>query len=382
MAYRGEHALSYASWNEMDRIEQLLAKEPPKISIIEGAAPRKPGLVIQEKNMRLHEIRTDPSIKFVYGKNGETIHDKACPNLKGMDMKSLCTSDVFLMRLKPCQECFLKACIRAGGDVAELKRYQRFFDKVEIKDNLLRKIYLVHGMKSEILGDVLTLKHQQDTWKIRIKGKNKVGTQYVELMQKNFRIVDRKREFTQGYHTIHRNMTMREAIGYIEGYVWRKPDDVPFSVKWNFARIRKWIKHRLTRIKDVYYIDGDNMVQKRLAGIEKLTEESIVKIFSSNAADAYRSPRRQRKLRAKCQCQIEFHTVVNGKDATDFAIAMDITRELSHKRRWKKGRNYYLVSGDKHFDVISRQIDQLTDYQAEACWRKSIAEGKEEKENA
>lgn len=373
MGHSGKR-LEFASCDEIERIDRLLAAEPPKLSIIEGAAPKKLPHKMSEQEMKLHKLRSDEKVKFIYGKNSKTIHDKACPNLKGMAGNSLCTSEVFLMHLKPCEQCFLKACIRAGGNVAEVKEYQKYFDAVDMKDNLLRRIYLIDGMKSEIAGHVLTLKFDQDTWKLKLAGRGKSGTPYVDLFQNNYRVNGVKREFVDGFHLACRKMSMREAIGYIESYVWRKPDKAPLPEKWSVARIVKIINHWFTKTEAIYYIDGDNLVQERLVGIETLNEACKVKIFSSRNGDYHRNHHRQRKLRARCKCQIEFYTVVPGKDAADFAIAMDLGREIGTGNRWRKPCRYYLISGDKHFDVIDRQIDQLTKYKAEVRWMKRIAD--------
>ena len=101
----------------------------------------------------------------------------------------------------------------------------------------------------------------------------------------------------------------------------------------------------------IYFIDGDNAPGTRTCGIENLTEKDKVFIFYAKSNTHYTSKDIRQGLERKTTAQLSFVQVCDGKNAVDFAVATRAGYYASNDNE-----KIFLVSGDKHFDMIAQII--------------------------
>lgn len=104
----------------------------------------------------------------------------------------------------------------------------------------------------------------------------------------------------------------------------------------------------------IYFVDGDNNPPASAEGIEKLTEEDEVIVFYAKNNTYYGKAAKRDNLTASAKCRLRFAEVAPGKDAVDFAIAIEAAKLCAQEA--DEGAICLFVSRDKHFDIVQRQL--------------------------
>lgn len=104
----------------------------------------------------------------------------------------------------------------------------------------------------------------------------------------------------------------------------------------------------------IYFVDGDNNPPAGTEGIEKLTEEDEVVVFYAKNNTYYGKSEKRDGLTAAAKCRLRFAEVMPGKDAVDFAIAIEAAKLCACEDA--ADAVYLFVSKDKHFDIVQRQL--------------------------
>ncbi len=104
----------------------------------------------------------------------------------------------------------------------------------------------------------------------------------------------------------------------------------------------------------IYFVDGDNNPPAGAEGIEKLTEEDEVIVFYAKNNTYYGKAAKRDDLTASAKCRLRFAEVAPGKDAVDFAIAIEAAKLCAGEEA--ADAVYLFVSRDKHFDIVQRQL--------------------------
>ena len=346
---------TYASVRQMERIDMLLAKEPEYISMITGAKSKtgKPKEVLSKAEKK-HRILQNTRVKYAYSKDSKTIHDKDCPCVGAIKFDNLKVSKDYITTREQCPKCALMAYVRAGGDFTHINDYLKFFEKAQFNDKQVRTIFIDLKAKTNISSDVMTLRIDSINWKLKILEAGVYGL-----------------EISNDESFIKRWINVKEALYFLKNNDW-KAKRAMMSCSSIKNRIRRWCnqgKRELCYVlrsikklkggfskKTVYYVDGDNDAEIRVAGIEKLQKKDIVKIFSSWDHGYFNNEYRQKKLISECECKIEFVNVMPGSNAVDFAIGLDAYSTYMKRPRWR----IVFLSADKHFSIIKRQIDILS----------------------
>ena len=346
--------VTYANIKQMERIEMLLAKPPEHISMITGVerkVVRQPEISKKEQKSKMLE---SSKVKYAYSKGSKIIHDKTCSHVEGIKLDNLRVSKEYIPTMSPCPECKINAYIREGGDFGHKSEYMSFFKRANFDERHIRGLFITVKAKTQISGDVMTIKTKDDIWTLRIIEEEEYGL-----------------ELLKGDLVIRKWISAEEAIHFIKNRSWKSLDDMVARADFK-NRVKRWYIYvkrdiyrkirnfkRLNgcmRVKSVYYIDGDNDPERRILGIEDLSRHDVVKIFCANNNSHYSHYKRRESLQNRCKCKIKFIPVMPGPDAVDFAIGIDAYGTYMKKPR----RNIFLLSGDKHFTVIKRQIDILS----------------------
>ena len=106
-------------------------------------------------------------------------------------------------------------------------------------------------------------------------------------------------------------------------------------------------------MKIVCLIDGDNNPPKGADGIELLNADDSVIVFYAANNPFYSKASNRQALQSLAVCKVEFIQVPPGKNSVDFAVAIEASKLYSGSR---DARIYLLISQDKHFDIIERQL--------------------------
>lgn len=348
-------------------IEELLSTEPPKISMVTGSAVKSNNNSSSGVDPERHKIMSDEKIKFVWSRESNVIHDKSCECVKKIGIKNLRTSGAYNIHKKQCPYCKEIAYIRAGGDFAQKDKYIEFFDRINMDEDLIERLFINDAAQTSIFDNMLTVTMRGETWKIKALEDRKAR---VELLFNNFEIKDGGRIICDGFHRVKIGISIVEALEIMETYEWNEHrDNLVIKTKIDrvvisLRRIRGKLRKRIEIIKGfkntigehaIYYVDGDNKPQERIVGIEHLSENDRVKIFCANNASYFHDCRRREELLEKCSCKVSFISIKAGADAVDFAIGMD----AYNKCMTNPGQHIYLLSGDKHFTVIKQQIEAM-----------------------
>ena len=348
-------------------VEELLAGAPPKISMITGAKQKKEKKTPAAEIMSRHRIMSDEKIKFIWSKDSDVIHDKNCEHARKIGLKNLCASETYLPKKRQCPFCREMAYIRASGEYADRYMYLRFFKRANIDEDMMRRLLIDNDVETQIFNNVLTVKLNGDTWKIKALDDEKYS---VELLCNNFEVRNGIRTVYEGFHRVKTGISIEEALDIMETYNWQE-HSTALSLKrivdkasaWS-QRTKRNIRKRISVIKSfrnfvskraVYYVDGDNSPQERIIGIEKLTRRDRVKIFCASDGSYFHDPKRREELKEICDCRISFIPIKPGSNAVDFAIGMD----AYYKCMSDPGCHIYLLSGDRHFTVIKQQIEAM-----------------------
>jgi len=105
-----------------------------------------------------------------------------------------------------------------------------------------------------------------------------------------------------------------------------------------------------------FYVDGDNCPGSRTCGIEQLRETDVVKVFYAENCRHYKNEATRSALKDKCKGAVEFIKVKAGTNSVDFAMAVNVSMDCS---RDSGLRAACLVSGDKHFDIVERELNRI-----------------------
>ena len=364
----------YAAVGQLARIDYLLsdAYEAPKLSVVTGEQKNtKTGKTVQEgtgyyTELERHRLMSDTTIKYFYEKGSNIIHDKSCWQARQIPLEQLCTSEEYLPEMVQCPECMKKAYIRAGGKASELNEYLQFFRKADVNEELMRRLFIENQAETELAGNSLTIRMKDENWIWRITDERK---HLVEMLHNQFKIHGKKRVLEPGFYTVFPNVHADKALLFMESYNWegsrQKFSLVSFVKKTmtalalhreNLGKKLKMIRNAfsLQESRHVYYIDGDNCPCERMRGMELLAERDIVMIYHVRTGSYYTHQRRA-SIRDRYVCNVKFIPVNPGSNATDFAIGLDAYDTLLHHPKTK----VHLISGDKHFDVITTQIKAL-----------------------
>lgn len=360
------------------RVEQLLSQEPPKISIMTGVASssgssgERSAAARQRESEFRHRIMSDEKIGYVYRRDGKVIHEKTCGRAKEIPDGELAFSRELLPEMEVCPECGMKAYVRACGDATDYETYAQLFARLDLKTEQLRKLAMDGNASISATKNILTIQTGQDTWKL--KSLDDPGHHLELLYRKN-----------GAFYTVNSCVSVADALRTIEMYRWGSLRKALHAVRSKLPIgtiaqriLNTWVRRKQSMRKSVFYIDGDNDPRRRIAGIEHLSEKDAVKIFCAKNNSYYKDAERRTELRRKCACRLEFLSVESGPNAVDFAIAMDAYGTCARNPRIR----VYLISGDKHFDTITKQL--RTSFSAEQIGRKaeSIGEIRKEKTEA
>lgn len=88
--------------------------------------------------------------------------------------------------------------------------------------------------------------------------------------------------------------------------------------------------------------------RENIQGIELLTKNDEVHIFYAGQNTYYAQPKNQSEVDAKTEATVTYYKIHAGKNAVDFAISI----EAAEKMHSSAGQNIFLLSADKHFDLI------------------------------
>lgn len=97
-----------------------------------------------------------------------------------------------------------------------------------------------------------------------------------------------------------------------------------------------------------YLVDFENVKKDGLDGIHKLESEDRVCIFYSKNADSITFDQHKRLIESKADielCKVD----VGSKNALDFQLATQLGYLIANKA----AQNYYIVSKDKGFEILS-----------------------------
>ena len=97
-----------------------------------------------------------------------------------------------------------------------------------------------------------------------------------------------------------------------------------------------------------YLVDFENVKKDGLDGIHKLESEDRVCIFYSKNADSITFDQHKRLIESKAGielCKVD----VGSKNALDFQLATQLGYLIANKA----AQNYYIVSKDKGFEILS-----------------------------
>lgn len=354
MASQKRKRPTYASVGQMKNIDMLLSRQPEHISMITGAEKK----IIKPSECGKNEIKRkmldNPKVKYAYSKDSNVIHDKTCVHVNEIKLKNLKVSKEYIPTKNQCPECRLNAYIREGGDFPNRNEYLKFFRKVNFDEKHIRKLFIQLKAKTQIVENMMIIIIDNYLWKLRIIDDEEFGL-----------------ELSNGEVVVGKWLNADEAIYFIEHKNWKHMNYIAAcsnirnkfknwyrNYKRDIYRRLRLIEHKMNIVykNSVYYVDGDNNPEKRIIGIEELSKRDVVKIFCANNNSHYSNYERREQLEEKCKCKIIFVSVIPGPNAVDFAIGIDAYGVYIKK----PGRNIFLLSADKHFTVIKRQIDSLS----------------------
>lgn len=106
-------------------------------------------------------------------------------------------------------------------------------------------------------------------------------------------------------------------------------------------------------MKMVCLIDGDNNPPKSADGIELLNADDRVIVFYAANNPFYSKAENRQKLQNSAVCKVSFMQVMPGKNSVDFAVAIEASKLYGGSG---EPMLYLLISQDKHFDIIEKQL--------------------------
>lgn len=161
-----------------------------------------------------HRYMSDPQIK--YAVVDDVIHDKQCEKIRGVSNDLITFTEEYKDHFLQCQNCTVKACIRAGAeDFENVDKYVEFYNSHGIYGKAIKKIYITHKCTTKLDTGVLTIRNRQDTWKIVDLGKD----DEVKLLHNSYSINSKgERIFNGNYHVQVERTTFSNALARIYNY--------------------------------------------------------------------------------------------------------------------------------------------------------------------
>ncbi len=130
------------------------------------------------------------NIRFLYGENDKIYHDKACTNVRLIDLKDLRGRENPPEGKVPCEDCYMDMLIRKGcvDDFKNVGLYKYFFKTGNISTGLLKQFLSGPnaGFRIESANN-LRMTYGEDTWKIETDGRGN----FIRLWHNNYK-VDKK----------------------------------------------------------------------------------------------------------------------------------------------------------------------------------------------
>ena len=342
------------------RIEYLLNTEPPKISVLPTV--KEIDSTTLEKQ-RWHKIMSDENIKYII--SGDIIHDKTCKKVKDFNLKDIKTSNEYIDNKKKCPHCEIMSWIHIADSRGDEEAYMKFFRRINLKFKHFKRLIVNKNIKTYLFMDVLTIKINDDIWKIKACDDSKKS---VDLIKNNHVIENDIKKITDGFSVYKKSINSVSAFRCIENYncnkVIIKKFDLLEKLEIKKDDIKLFFKKIICRIKprNIYFVDGDNTPVERLLGIDQLGKYDEVRIFCARNTSYFKFKERRDELCERTNCIIKFIPIEPGNNAVDFAIALDAYRQTLKTQ--KRGK-IYLVSKDKHFDVIKKQLKKMREKKIE-----------------
>ncbi len=168
-------------------------------------------------------IMGDDKVKYIYSTKSKVIHDKSCVSARNIPDEYLVYLEEYSPEMSQCSHCAVKAYVRLGAkDFHNFKTYEKLFQKMHLKEELLRHMYVDCRMQTKASDDFLMIWDREDKWKI-VSLDNR-GT--VQLLHNNYHLLHNgERKFVRGFHiqgeyTDH--VMVSTAIRAIETYSFDK----------------------------------------------------------------------------------------------------------------------------------------------------------------
>lgn len=108
----------------------------------------------------------------------------------------------------------------------------------------------------------------------------------------------------------------------------------------------------------IYFVDGDNFPKARLVGTRLLAETDIVYIFHNSNSPFFNSDEHMNMVKYSTRAKVEFVRVEQGKNSSDFAIAICAAKLLSINKNLK----IKLISADGDFCTIRNNLIAQFEY--------------------
>lgn len=99
----------------------------------------------------------------------------------------------------------------------------------------------------------------------------------------------------------------------------------------------------------IYFIDGDNNPKENIKGIELTAQSDEIHIFYASQNTYFCNEKNRKEVKARTNAKLYFYKIRSGKNAVDFAVSI----EAADKMHNATGQNFFLVSSDKHFELIT-----------------------------
>lgn len=106
--------------------------------------------------------------------------------------------------------------------------------------------------------------------------------------------------------------------------------------------------------KFIFYLDGDNVQVP--TGIELLHEDDEIHIFYNTGNKSFNFEKRK-AITASAKCSVDYQVIQASANAVDFAIAVEACKRYAENK--DEENMYILVSKDKHFEVIIRELNRI-----------------------
>lgn len=164
-------------------------------------------------------LMSDEHVLYFYPGSGGEVHDKTCLRAREIPDQDLRWSKTYPNHLPQCGLCWMNAYLRLGAqDLFRRSDYEIVFEKMGMTPQLVRRMYVHEGMRTEIIGsDRLKIRCREDTWLMETMP----GTRYLRLFHNNYRAnSDGSRTFTPGYHEQTVCVSAKYAVKVIAGYTY------------------------------------------------------------------------------------------------------------------------------------------------------------------